>query len=96
MWTYSRLIEEIRDIEMEDSKTNSRRVHMTKAKDRTRKRQAIKDVPHCEARSHPEILEKCLVHSDNHGISVSHLRIHGGPMVIVGQDMKGVGVISLH
>jgi hypothetical protein len=38
-------------------------------------RRDIKDIPSGETRSCPEILEKHLVHSDNHGISVLDPRV---------------------
>jgi hypothetical protein len=43
--------------------------------------------PSGETRSHPESLEKRLVHSDNHGISVPDQHVHEKP-IAVGQDMK--------
>jgi hypothetical protein len=60
----------------------------TKAKDGSGTRRDVKkDIPSGETRSHPKILGKHLVHSDNHGISVSDPRVHKGP-VVVGLDMK--------
>jgi hypothetical protein len=47
----------------------------TKAKDGSGKRRDNKDIPSGEARSRPKILEKHLVHSDNHGIGVSDPRV---------------------
>jgi hypothetical protein len=53
---------------------------VTKAKNGTGKREAI------EAKPGSVSLEKCLIHSDNHVISVSDPCVHEGP-VIVGQDI---------
>jgi hypothetical protein len=49
-----------------------------KAKNGTGKREAIKAKPCGEARSHSESLEKHLVHSVNHGISVWYPHVYEG------------------